>query len=244
MLKRGKKWGVTGFAVTMLASSFSLPIYADTSSSAHYKLTETSFNADGGSVNPSSASYKVNDTVGNAAIGNQASATFKTQSGSKTTNDPALGFSLANGNVGFGSFSASTPTTTTTTFSVLDYTSYGYSVQILGNAPSNGVHTLPAMATTGASSPGVEQFGINLVANTSPTSFGANPSNGQFGYGSASSNYGTANQYRYVSGETIATAPKSSGVTIYTISYLINVAGLTPGGQYATNQTLVITGTY
>jgi len=223
---------------------FAPPLYADTSSSANYKLTETSFNADGGSINPSSASYRVNDAVGNAAIGNQASTTFKTQAGSKTTNDPALGFSLSSGNVGFGSFSASAPTTTTTTFSVLDYTSYGYSVQVLGNAPSNGAHTLPAMAVTGASSPGSEQFGINLVANTSPTSFGANPSNGQFGYGSASANYGTANQFRYVSGETIATAPKSSGVTVYTISYLINVAGLTPGGQYTTNQTLVITGTY
>lgn len=100
------------------------------------------------------------------------------------------------------------------------------------------------MATNDSSHPGTEQFGINLVANTSPASFGANPNNGDFGFGSVAENYNVANQFRYVSGDTIAKAEKSSGETTYTISYLVNVTGLTPGGSYASNQTLVVTGTY
>jgi hypothetical protein len=85
---------------------------------------------------------------------------------------------------------------------------------------------------------------MNLVANTSPISFGANPDHGQFGFGSASTNYGTANNFRFVNGETIASAPKSSGQTIYTISYLVNVNSLTPGGNYTSSQTLICTGTF
>ena len=100
------------------------------------------------------------------------------------------------------------------------------------------------MTATNTSQVGVEQFGINLVANTSPTSLGVNPDNGQFGYGSVMPNYATPDNYRYVPGETIARAVKNSGVTVYTISYIANVAPLTPGGIYTSNQTLIVTGTY
>jgi hypothetical protein len=243
MLKTVALWVSMCLAVTSLVIFLGPLTHADTSSSAHYTLFETSFGADTGGSS-TSASYSATQSVGNEAVGNEASTTFRTQAGSVTTNDPALGFSLSNGAVAFGNLSATTPTQTSTTFSVIDYTSYGYTVQITGATPSNGSHVIPGMSTTASSSVGVEQFGMNLVANTAPTSIGANPNNGGFGYGVASANYSTPNQYRYVAGETIASAPKSSGVTTYTISYLLNVASLTPGGQYTSNQTLVITGTY
>ena len=62
--------------------------------------------------------------------------------------------------------------------------------------------------------------------------------------GAAASNYNTANNFRYNGGETIASAPKTSGQTNYTISYIVNAATTTPGGSYSGNQTLVCTGTY
>ena len=82
------------------------------------------------------------------------------------------------------------------------------------------------------------------MANTLPTSLGANPDNGLFGYGSVTANYNTPNKYYYQSGDIIAQSTKDSGVTNYTLSYIANVAALTAGGQYTTNQTLVVTGTY
>lgn len=100
------------------------------------------------------------------------------------------------------------------------------------------------MSTLGGSVPGTEQYGINLVANTSPVSFGENPDNGQFGFGSITSNYSTANQFYYEDGDIIARADQDSGLTNYTISFLVNVASLTPGGIYAADQTLVVVGTY
>jgi hypothetical protein len=114
----------------------------------------------------------------------------------------------------------------------------------MGDTLKNGSYSLPPMTTTAASSAGTEQFGMNLVANTSPSNVGSNPIYDVFGIGTVAGNYSTPNQFRYVSGETIASADKSSGKTTYTITYLANVQSLTPGGQYHTDQTLVVTGTY
>jgi hypothetical protein len=211
--------------------------------SANFRFDETSIGA-GGLIQSSSNSFQAGTAIGDLGVGNSASSNFQIEAGSKTTDDPALAVAFINANANFGDFSATTPATTTATFSVSNYTSFGYVVQIVGSPPSDGSHTITAMSTTAGSSPGTEQFGINLVANTSPTSFGANPDQGQFGFGVAATNYNTANQFRFVSGETIASAPKSSGVTIFTISYLVNVGTRTPGGQYTSNQTIVVTGTY
>ncbi len=217
--------------------------YADSLQSPNYRFEESTLGG-GGLVQSNSTNYQAGTAIGDTAIGNSASTNFQVDSGSKTSPDPALSFAITSPNVNFGSFSASAATMATSTFSVSNYTSYGYAVQIVGDTPSNGSHTIAAMATTGSSQLGIDQFGINLVANTSPLSMGANPEQGLFGVGTASPNYGTSDMYRFVSGETIATAPKSSGVTNYTISYLVNVDSLTPGGQYNAQQILVCTGTY
>lgn len=237
----GLLWfGVIGVYV---ASFFTTVAYAQSLLSPSYRFEESSL-GNGGSIQSDSANFQSTISVGDTAIGSSASTNFQVSAGSKTTPDPSLTFSVSGAGVDFGSFTASAATVATTTFSVSNYTSYGYVVQILGDPPSSSGHTIPAMTATGPSVAGEEQFGINLVANTSPVSVGANPDHGEFGFGSAAASYGTSNQYRYVSGETIASAPKSSGVTTYTISYLVNVGSLTPGGKYTTNQELICTGTF
>lgn len=239
-----QKWlaGLLALGLVVVAGCVSVA-YADTLKSAHYQIDE-SFVGGSGSIQSNSPNYQEGESIGDTAIGNSASANYQTNLGYTTTNDPALSFAVNTSTANFGSFSASSAATATSTFQVSNYTSYGYVVQIVGNSPTNGGHALASMSTTGPSQAGTEQFGINLVANTSPISFGANPVQGIAGAGTAASNYATANSYRYVSGETIASAPKSSGVTSYTISYIVNVSSLTPGGQYAANQVLVCTGTY
>jgi hypothetical protein len=221
----------------------SAPVLADPLKSTNYQFQETSLGGNG-LLNSQSANYKASGAAGILGLGTSASSSFLLNAGNITTNDPSLAFAVNSSAVNFGTFSAATTTVATSTFAVLDYTSYGYVVQTLGTPPTNGAHTIATMSSTAPSQAGIEQFGINLVANTSPVSLGANPDHGQFGFGSATSNYGTANNYRFVSGETIASAPKSSGLTTYTISYIINVSSLTPGGQYVGGQTILCTGTY
>ena len=103
------------------------------------------------------------------------------------------------------------------------------------------------MNPAAASAVGTEQYGINLKANTSPTTFGADPlqvPSSSFSYGIASTGYNVANNYRYVAGEKIAEAPQTSGQTNYTISYIVNVSTTTAGGAYSGSQSLVVVGTY
>jgi hypothetical protein len=214
--------------------------------SSHYTFTESTLGT-GGLFNSSSTNYKADSSTGDVGVGNSSSVNYNFSGGSRTTDDPALAVTV-NGTANFGDFSAASAATASSTFTVSNYTSYGYVVNIAGTAPSSNGHTIAAMTAANSSSsalstPGFEQFGINLVANTSPN-VGANPSYGYFAFGNAGSNYNNPNHFRYVSGETIASAPKSSGVTTYTISYLANVGALTPGGQYTANQTLIVTGTY
>jgi hypothetical protein len=232
--------------ITVLAFScclFSIS-YATTLKSNDYQFTDQSVGGNGLEKSNSANYGLVQESGGILGSATSASTSFQIKAGNSTTSDPALAFAITNSNVALGSFSPGSAATATATFQVSDYTSYGYVVQVVGNPPNLGSHTLTAMSTTGPSQAGVEQFGINLVANTAPVSLGANPNHGQFGVGSASANYGTTNNYRYVSGETIASGPKSGGLTTYTISYIANVTDFTPSGSYSGSQTIVCTGTY
>lgn len=221
----------------------STSVYAVVPQSNNYRFDESTIGS-GGLIQSSSANFQGSNASGDLAVGSSASENFQVESGSQTTKDPTLAFAINRADANFGSFSASAPTVATATFSVANYTAYGYIVQIVGHPPTNGTHVIDPLPTADTSNPGVEQFGLNLVANTLPVSVGANPNNGQFGFGEAAPNYNTSNSYRYVSGDTIAKAPKSSGLTTYTLSYLVNVDSLTPGGQYTSDQTLIVTGTY
>lgn len=234
-----------GLSVAAIVTVFAAyPLYAVTEpSSANYKLDETTMGITG-NAEASSTNYSSRAGAGDLSIGNAASTNFQVEAGSHTTPDPYLSVQITNANADFGSFSPGLTATATATFSVINYTSYGYAVIITGDTLKNGSYSLPAMTSTAAAQAGTEQFGLNIVANTAPIAFGANLNNGGFGFGAAAPSYATANQFRFVSGESIATAPKSSGKTDYTISYIANVNGRTPGGQYSGKQTIVVTGTY
>lgn len=215
------------------------------SSSTNYQIQEDDIGG-GGSAESNSANFSAQDAFGDAAFGNASSADYDLQVGPISTNDPTLTFVVNSSSVNLGALSTSATKTATATFSVLNYTSYGYIVQVIGNPPSNGAYTLAGMTSPAGSQTGVEQFGINLKNNSSPD-IGAEPQqvpDGTFSSGSAASGYNTADSFKYVSGNTIAQASQSSGRTDYTMSYIANISINTPGGSYAGNQTLVVTGTY
>lgn len=249
-----KRFSVWVGVFLILACSATFPAssaYADDPASTNFRFNETSIGT-GGMLESNSANYQARGSSGDLGIGNSASGNYQIDAGTITTNNPRLAVSV-NGSVPLGSFSPNIATTGSSTFSVLNYTAFGYVVNIIGSPPTNNGHEIapiapnspPALAPyTEDSSEGFEQFGINLVENTLPAVVGHYPDNGNFGFGEAAPMYDTENEYRYVSGETIASAPKSSGVTTYTISYLVNVGALTPAGKYTTSQTIIVTGTY
>jgi hypothetical protein len=233
--------------VTMLGLVLSVPAaLADTPlKSTNYQITESVLGAGGLSLQ-SSANYQTNGSVGDIAIGNSGANTtnpFQTNSGYTTTGDPALTFIVNTTSINFGALSNASTATQTATFSVIDYTSYGYNVIVLGSTPSYGSHNLANISTATTSSVGTEQFGMNLEANTSPTTFGANPSGGSAN-ALAALGYNTANNYQYNSGDTIATSTSSSGQTNFTASYIANASATTPAGSYSGSLSFICVGSY
>lgn len=227
-------WALYGFGYLITSAS----------QSAHYQLIETSLGGTG-SVGSQSANYQSQQSGGVTGLGTSTGTAYQVQAGHETTNDPTLSFSIISPSPNLGSFSPTTTSTATAQFEVVDYTSYGYTVEMYGTPPTNSYgYKIKALSSNAAPQVGVEQYGYNLVANTIPSSFGANPVFGQFGSGYAATNYNTPNSYRFVNGEEIAYSGKSSGQTIYTISYIVNVSSLTPGGQYSSVQNVLCVGTY
>lgn len=240
-----KYLAIIGGVVTIALTS---GVVAAQGSSNNFRIDE-SFIGPGGSLESSSDNFSTapgGQSVGNTGGGESESGSFRTQAGSQTTNDPSLTCEVTSSSLDFGAFSTSVTSTATATFSVLNYTAYGYSVQIVGDPPSTGSHTLNAMSSNGSASPGTEQFGINLVDNATPD-IGANPvqvPDNTFSFGEAAANYDTADSFRYVDGESIAKSDESSGQTDYTISYIVDTSNNTPGGTYSGSQSIVCIGTY
>ena len=222
--------------------------------SSNYSVGETYFSS-GGNLSACSSSYCAKQTAGQTASGNTAGTTYKAQAGIATA-DPYIQLLVGSTNVDLGTMQSGTSYTTTASFSVKTYLASGYIVQTMSPGPTTPGHTLNPLSSPTASSPSTEQFGINLVANSSCA--GVNNGNGGtiagsagpaqnptgFGFGVVAAGYNTACSFKYVNGDTIASSPSTSGETDYVISYLFNIAPNTPSGLYAFNQTLVATSTY
>jgi hypothetical protein len=246
-----KRLSIIGLAplLMMLLSGVALAQY----SSSHYQANEVIFGS-GGDNNQSSANYNASVSTGSLGVGNYSSANYRVYTGFLTPGEPFLELGIDTSVVDMGVVDPATAITGQADFHVRAYVDSGYTVQTLSQPPSytsgSHSHTLTAMAAQGASAVGTEQFGINLVHNTSPATFGNDPSpqpSSTYATGIAAPGYDTTNQYKYVLGDIIAKTPPGSsgwGLTNYTISYMANASIITPGGRYQMVQDLVAVATY
>jgi len=234
----------------VVASIGKIPVAsASQSNSAHYSVDEVFFVA-GGQLSTCSTNYCSKQAAGEVGTGLSSSSNYKTQAGFNTDRAPSLTLTVPTQSHDLGVLSTGSTATTTATFSVKSYLSSGYIVQTASDPPTGTSPSHPilhALTSPAASGIGTEQFGINLAANTSPTTFGAGPSqapDNTFGFGQAATGYNTANLFKYVKGDTIARSTSSSGETDYTISYIFNISTLTAADKYQFSHTLVATATF
>jgi hypothetical protein len=220
-------------------------LYAQASSSTNYSVEQTFFGT-GGELNACSASYCAKQTAGELGVGNTASANYQAYAGFNTTDDPYLEFVVTGNNIDLNYLDTAIAKTATGTFAVRAWQSGGYAVQTQSDPPVNpsGGHQLTPMATAGPSTPGTEQFGINLVANGG---FGADPQqvpDATFSFGHAEPGYDVADVFKYAKGDIVARSNQSTSITVYTVSYIFNIDQFTPSGQYKFVHNLVATATY
>lgn len=220
--------------------------------SGNYSAEEVFFGS-GGELESSSANYKAKSSVGALGVGNVNSANYRATAGFISPDEPYISMVINTSSVDLGTLTTGSAKTGTATFSVSSYLTSSYTVLTMSNPPtSESGAILTGMSSAAASSPGTEQFGINLVANTSPTTFGANPVNqpdSTFADGGAATGYDTTNLYKYVVGDTVARSAitngnQAIGQTNYTISYIANSKLLTRAGLYTMNHDLVAVGTF
>lgn len=222
------------------------PALAEVSSSPNYQVTETQFNA-GSNLNGCSNGYCAQVTIGQAGVGDAASPTGSTASFGQITPDrPSLDVIVEPGVSHLGTLTTTVAGYKTAGIKIRSYLSNGYVLRIMGDPPKYSGYTLKTPNTPTASSPGTEQFGINLVANTTP-SFGANPvqvPDDQTSFGQAVTGYDQANRFMYTSGDVVAKSLTASGQTNFTLSMLVNISNLTPAGNFQGDYAAVVVPLY
>lgn len=221
---------------------------AETASSPNYQVTETQFNA-GMSLESCSDQYCARASIGDMAVGQGSSsgggggtATF----GSINSDEPLLEVIVEPGESNLGILTTEQTATKTTVIRIRSYLSDGYTLQIIGDPPKYGNHTLSTPTSPTQSDPGTEQFAINAVANTTP-SVGANPvqvPSDQTSFGEVVEGYNTPNFFQYLSGDVIARSLTETGQTDYTISMIVNIGNKTPAGHYSGSFSAVVVPVY
>jgi hypothetical protein len=245
MLRVKRLASVVGVFAVVVVSATAIASAAQ-SNSSHYQVNEVTFGS-GGVLHACSATYCAKQSAGELGVGNASSPHYQVQAGFDTDRVPSLTFAVSIANNNLGVLTAGTTVTAEGTFSVKSYLTDGYVVINASDPPKNGNYIMNALTSPTASSNSAEQFGINLAANTSPATFGANPGqvpSGTFSFGTAATGYDTPNVYKYVKGDVVAKSLKSTGQTDYTVSYIFNTTAATPGGVYTMSHVLVATSTY
>jgi hypothetical protein len=120
----------------------------------------------------------------------------------------------------------------------------GYSITVNGStltcSTCSGSPTIAALASQTAASVGSAQFGVNLKDNATPD-VGAEATAGN---GAATANYATADQYRFVTGDSVASSAGVADAQTYTVSYIVNVPGSQAAGTYNATMTYIATATF
>lgn len=222
-------------------------VLAQSSSSPNYQVDQTFFGT-GGETDLQSDNFRSRATVGELGIGELNSANFRAFAGFNTTDEPFIEFIVTGNNIDLGYLDPAATSTAQGQFYVRAWQAGGYSVRTaadpLTNVSSGYQFETPTTPTTSAL--GTEQFGINLVENTSPA-VGQNliqSPDSTYSFGQVSPEYSQTNNFLYNKGDAIAFSDESTSVTFYTISYLFNISEETPSGQYEFRHTLVATGKY
>lgn len=240
---------VLGFIGLVPTQAFAATTY----SSPNYSVQQIFFGA-GGSDNQASSNYNSRISVGELGIGNYSSSNYQAYAGFNTTGTPFLEFVVTGSSINLGYLSTTSTNTATGTFYIRAWQSGGYTVYTTSPPPTNaGGYSLATPSTPTASTIGSEQFGVNLVANSVPSSLGTNPQDAVTPNtcptvaSCVGSNYDTANKYMYSltsPNNEIAFDSSSTSSIVYTLSFIFNISKSSPSGQYVFNSNLVAVADY
>lgn len=229
----------------LLTAGFTGTAYATNSSSTNYEVTDTQFGSSSASEN-CSAEYCAQATLGDMTTGSSSPGPSAATFSSVTSEEPLLEVIVDPGVSHLGVLSTESAATKTSIVRIRNQLSNGYVLQIMGDPPKYAGHTLHTSNQPVASAPGTELFGINVVANTTP-SVGAYPEqvpSSETSFGFAEPGYDTPNLFKYQSGAVVARSQTQSGRTDFTISMVVNISNQTPAGRFTGDYAAVVIPVY
>lgn len=118
----------------------------------------------------------------------------------------------------------------------------GFVITANGDPPAAGTNVIDGLTTPTQSQQGINQFGINLVANSTPV-IGNDPE-GTWTNAVPSAGYDTPNRYKYISGDPVAFSPNVSLMRKFTVSYILNSTENLRAGVYTTTITFIASGRF
>lgn len=118
----------------------------------------------------------------------------------------------------------------------------GFVIAAYGASMSAGLSVIAPLSEPTESQPGVNQFGINLVANTAPE-IGSDPE-GEWANAVPSPDYAIPDHYKFIPGSVIASSPNVSLMKKFTVSYIVNSAENLRPGVYTTTITYIASGQF
>jgi hypothetical protein len=152
---------------------------------------------------------------------------------------------LTGASVDFGTFSSALTSTGTSLMCASTNGVTGYAITINGSTLTcltcASTPTIAALASQAASAVDTAQYGINLKNNATPV-IGAEVIGG--GSALATVNYATADQYRFVSGDSVSAVAEATDSNLFTVSYIVNIPGAQPAGIYTSTMTFIATATF
>jgi len=143
--------------------------------------------------------------------------------------------------VNLGTLTPSTTGSGTSQMGAATNAGSGYAITVDGTTLTSGANTLTAVDPAAASAQGTEQFGMNLMANTTPA-VGTAP--GGAGSAAPAAGYNTADSFKFTPGDTVASSTGADDFRRFTVSYIANVGNATEPGNYSTTLTYVCTATF
>lgn len=118
----------------------------------------------------------------------------------------------------------------------------GFAITANGLPFSAGTSIIDAPTAPTESRQGVNQFGMNLVANDSPD-IGADPT-GIWTNAVPAPDYAIPNRFKYVPGDVVAYSPNVSLMKKFTVSYVLNSHKDLRAGVYSTTITYIASGRF
>lgn len=228
-------------AVLAFSALLAVPVMAETLQSPNYEATELQFGS-GSTEESCSGEYCATASIGDLSAGDAQAGESTAQFGSITSDDPLLEVIIDPGESNLGVLTTEQTASKTMKVRIRTYLVDGYTLQISGTPPSYSGHALATPSTPTASSPGTEQFGINVVDNTTPD-IGANPTVLPADLQSTSmieDDYNTPDLFKYQDGEVIVRNPIGEGQTNYEVSFIVNISSSTPAGHFVGDFSAVV----